>query len=244
MVSPFIPLESNPDVLNRLASSLGLASPVSFHDVYSLDDESLLSFIPRPALALLLVFPISAAYEAYKDSEDAARPVYEPSPDDGVIWLKQTIGNACGTYAVLHALLNAPSLTFTPSSLLATYKHDLPPLSLPARTAYIESSTALRTQHAAVASDGETAAPAAEDDTNLHFVAFVKTQDGVLYELDGRRKGPIERARLAEDEDVLSEKATGFVKLFMEREASAAKEEEGSGSYLQFSLVALAPSFD
>lgn len=88
MVEPFIPLESNPELLNNLSQSLGLASRVSFHDVYSLDDPSLLSFIPRPAFALLLVFPISDAYEAHRSAEDASLPPYEPTPDDGVIWIK------------------------------------------------------------------------------------------------------------------------------------------------------------
>jgi len=41
----------------------------------------------------------------------------------------------------------------------------------------------------------------------LHFITFVKGDDGKLWELEGGYKGPIERGMLGDDEDVLSEKA-------------------------------------
>lgn len=70
---------------------------------------------------------------------------------------------------------------------------------------------------------------------DLHYVCFVKTEDGRLWELDGRRKGPIERGTLSEKEDVLSEKALLLGPLkFLERE----------GADLRFSCVALAGSTD
>lgn len=70
---------------------------------------------------------------------------------------------------------------------------------------------------------------------DLHYVCFVKTEDGKLWELDGRRKGPIERGVLSEEEDVLSEKALreGPLK-FLGRE----------GGDLRFSCVALAGALD
>ena len=70
---------------------------------------------------------------------------------------------------------------------------------------------------------------------DLHYVCFVKGSDGALWELDGRRKGPIRRGDLEENEDMLSPKALslGILK-FLERE----------GDDLRFSAVALAGSFD
>lgn len=92
-----------------------------------------------------------------------------------------------------------------------------------------------------MAAIGDTTAPDAFDDTNLHFVAFVKTEDGTLYELDGRRSGPLKRAVLLDTDDILCPVATKYVTQFMDREAEVSSP---SASYLQFSLVALAPSFD
>ena len=67
----------------------------------------------------------------------------------------------------------------------------------------------------------------------------MKDEKNNLWELDGRRKGPLNRGQLAEDEDVLSEKALDFgPRKFLKREA-----EVGEGE-LRFSLITLAPSMD
>jgi ubiquitin carboxyl-terminal hydrolase L3 len=76
----------------------------------SIDDSELLAFIPRPALALVLVFPTSTVYEEKKRSEEAIKDRYEGSgEEENVIWFKQTINNACGLYAILHAVSNGES---------------------------------------------------------------------------------------------------------------------------------------
>jgi ubiquitin carboxyl-terminal hydrolase L3 len=80
--------------------------------------------------------------------------------------------------------------------------------------------------------------PGAEDDIDLHYVCFVKDEKNHLWEMDGRRKGPLDRGVLQEDQDVLSEKALDLgVRRFLKR------EEETGGGELRFSLITLAPSF-
>ena len=70
-------------------------------------------------------------------------------------------------------------------------------------------------------------------------MCFVKTEDNHLWELDGRRKGPLDRGQLGKDEDVLSEKALEVgVRAFLRRETAA------GGGDLRFSLIVLAPSMD
>lgn len=101
----FIALESNPDVFTKLSHSLGLSESLAFYDVLSLDDPDLLAFIPRPVHALILVFPASQLY----DTELEKRRSEVTSADGGdpdVLWFKQTINNACGLYAILHAVTN------------------------------------------------------------------------------------------------------------------------------------------
>ena len=83
--------------MSSLVHKLGLSTDLSWHDVFSLDDPSLLSFVPRPAHALLLVFPVSKVYESFREEEDSTLPAYTASgSDEEVLWFKQTIGNACG----------------------------------------------------------------------------------------------------------------------------------------------------
>ncbi len=54
-------LENNPLEMNTLSYKLGLSSSLEFYDIYSLTDLVLLSLIPRPVLALLVIIPITPA---------------------------------------------------------------------------------------------------------------------------------------------------------------------------------------
>ena len=102
-----ISAENNPEVMSSLVHRLGLSSGMSWHDVYSIDDPSLLAFVPRPAHALLLVFPTSSAYQKARHEEDESLSDYSGAgPDEEVLWFKQTIGNACGLMGLLHASCN------------------------------------------------------------------------------------------------------------------------------------------
>ncbi|KAI1750008.1 putative ubiquitin carboxyl-terminal hydrolase [Xylaria castorea] len=233
----FIPLEANPELMTSLLRKLGLSSALQVHDVYSITEPELLAFIPRPALALLLVFPVSAAYESSRLSEDAGVDEYTgKGEDEPVVWWKQTIRNACGLMGLLHAVANGPAKGFieqdTPLATLLAQSIPLPPAE---RAALLEKTPALASAHHEAASRGQTVAPDARDDVDLHYVCFVKTDDGTLWELDGRRKGPIARGKLGDNEDVLSEKALLWGPLkFLER----------GGGDMRFSCVALAGSLD
>ncbi|KAH6660427.1 hypothetical protein BKA67DRAFT_653607 [Truncatella angustata] len=233
----FIPLEANPELMTTLLHKLGLSQALQVHDVYSISEPELLAFIPRPALALLMVFPVSAVYESQRMAEDAPLPNYTgKGPDEPVVWFKQTIRNACGMMGLLHAVSNGPARGYIESgSDLEKLVKDAIPLGPAERSRLVEGSSSLATAHQEAASQGDTAAPDAQDDVDLHYVCFVKTDDGTLWELDGRRKGPIARGKLDEDEDVLSEKALLWGPLkFLERE----------GADMRFSCVALAGSLD
>lgn len=93
--------------MTTLVRRLGLSPSLAFHDVYSLDDPSLLAFVPRPVYALLLVFPISTTYEASREAEDSNFSDYSGSgPEEEVIWFRQTIRNACGMIGLLHSACN------------------------------------------------------------------------------------------------------------------------------------------
>ncbi|UKZ95443.1 uncharacterized protein TrAFT101_010287 [Trichoderma asperellum] len=233
----FIPLEANPQLLTTLIHKLGVSPALQMHDVYSLTDPDMLAFIPRPALALLLVFPISAVYESHRMAEDSLATEYNGTGDkEPVLWWKQTIRNACGLMGLLHAVTNGPAREFiTEGSTLDDIVKRSTPLHPAERAIVIEQTPALAEAHKAAATEGDTPAPDAQDDVDLHYVCFVKGNDGNLWELDGRRKGPINRGPLNNDEDVLSDKGLNLgVLKFLERE----------GGDLRFSAVALAGTLD
>lgn len=135
------------------------------------------------------------------------------------------------TYKLIHAL--------DPDSNLARLLREAIPLQPKERADLLYESDALEAAHQEAGARGDTAAPAAEADVDLHYVCFVKSKNNNLWEMDGRRKGPLNRGQLAADEDVLSDKALDLgVRSFLKREAAA------GGGDLRFSLIVLAESFD
>lgn len=126
------------------------------------------------------------------------------------------------------------------SSDLVALLEGVVPLTPAARADFVYRSSALETAHRSAAATGDSTAPAANADVDLHYVCFVKSQNGHLWELDGTRKGPLDRGSLGAEEDVLSERALDLgVRTFLAREGEVA-----GGGDLRFSLIALAPSLD
>lgn len=235
----FVPIENNPEVMSTLIHRLGLSSELSFYDVFSIDDADLLAFIPRPAFALLLVFPVSEAYKKFRLKEDQDNPDNDAKETkESVIWYKQTIVNSCGIMAILHAASNGDSRKFISSgSPLDNLIKQALPLGPIERADLIYDFEALETAHHDAAYQGQSCAPSAEDDIDLHYVCFTKDKDNVLWELDGQRKGPLNRGNLGPEDDLLSEKSLNLsVRNFLQREEAA-----GNGE-IRFSLIALAQS--
>ncbi|KAK2032499.1 ubiquitin carboxyl-terminal hydrolase, family 1 [Colletotrichum zoysiae] len=229
----FIPLESNPDVFNELIALLGASPSIQFRDIFTLDDPAAL---PQKVLALVLVFPTTSTFEARLTQEEAGAKdwmVEHDEEEEDAVWFKQTINNACGLYAILHALSNGRAKDFLrPASLLDSLLSIAAPMD-PAQAAMVlEASQELEDAYASVATKGDTPAPdSAEDHVNYHYICYVKSPDtGHLYELDGDRKGPVDRGIPDEDEKVdLGAKSFDIVRQFITQ----------GGDDIGFNLMAL-----
>jgi len=233
----WIPLENNPEVMTALAHTLGLSSSLSFHDIYSFIDPDLLALIPRPVYALLVTISMTSAWNAFRIAEDSPKPPYSASgPEEPVVWFKQTIGHACGSIGLLHSLMNGPASAFIiPGTDLAKLLSEAIPLKQAERAQLLHASEALEKAHGDAAAEGDTKAPEDADWIGNHFVAFVKGKDGHLYELEGSRKGPLDRGVLGDDEDVLSANALKLgIGRYIEMEKAA------GGMELRLSALALA----
>jgi len=124
-----------------------------------------------------------------------------------VVWFKQIIGHACGLIALLHAIANgAGKESVTADSPLAKLLTDAQNLKADARAQLLYDSADLETAHMAAAAGGSTAPPDPSEPNGHHFICFVKSA-GRLWDLEGGWSGPVPRCELADDEDVLSEKA-------------------------------------
>lgn len=62
--------------------------------------------VPQPVLAVMLLFPVSDEVDAAARQEDAELKEQGQHVSDKVFYMKQTIHNACGTIAILHAVEN------------------------------------------------------------------------------------------------------------------------------------------
>lgn len=106
--------------------------------------------------------------------------------------MKQTIRNACGTIALLHAVGNClDQVDLSPDSMLQKFFAKTKDMSPEERGRELESSTDISHVHESTAHAGQTAAPDIDAENDFHFVAFVH-KNGKLLQLDGRLDGVIE----------------------------------------------------
>ncbi|CCD24362.1 ubiquitin-specific protease YUH1 NDAI_0D00480 [Naumovozyma dairenensis CBS 421] len=242
-----IPLESNPEVFTDFAKNLGLDPLFAFHDIYSLTDADLLAFLPRPVKAIILLFPISDKQEKQDDViKNDTQSVMSLSSKDAV-WFKQTIKNACGLYAILHSLANNKSM-LTSDSILGQFIND----NYETKNENNGNKNELTddfifdicNKFLKIFEAGETKAPDAHSDVDLHFITFVSNDKNQIFELDGRNpKGPSYLGDItasknnADDTDLIGEKAIiDRVQWYMDN------VEEGNS--LNFSLLGLSKSWD
>ena len=226
----FIPLENNPDVFTHLAQNLGLSSNLGFYDVFSIDEPDLLAMVPRPVHSLIVIVPAPIVHRVRESDKELS---YEGSgPDEPVMWFPQTIRHACGLMALIHSTFNGPAKQAIPSgSSVGELLEKAVPLKPTQRADLLYNSEFLEKAHMDAAIKGDTSAPGSEEPSPYHVISFVKGNDGHLWELEGAWGGPIDRGALANDEDVLSEKAL---------EVGIRRFTRVADGNLEFSIVALA----
>lgn len=190
----WLPLESNPDILNGFFQRVGVTTPCEFQDVLGLDD-ALLAMVPQPVLAVCLLFPSGKVrkprMEALEGNEEARL-----TPSETFYLVQHRVfGNACGTIAAVHAIGNlarSGSIELAPESPMQRFLdatvgktpdevgHDLA-----AADELHEAS-----EEAAKSKKAQTQTPGRDDRVDGHFATFLQVGDS-LVELDGTMGSPI-----------------------------------------------------
>ncbi|CAG8514791.1 9161_t:CDS:2 [Ambispora gerdemannii] len=215
--SNWIPLESNPEVLNEYVRKMGGPTDWAYTDVFGLDQE-LLQMIPKPVIAVFSLVPKQDV--ALQETIDTQK-----IPKD-LIFYKQTIPNACGTIGLLHSLANnthAINLKDGPLKRLIEKTRELTPEE---RAKVLEEDEELEHAHREHSEHGQSRV---HTDTDLHFTCFIQ-KDGFLYELDGRRLYPFNHGPSS---DLLSDSARA-IKKFIDQNPNESR----------FNVIALAPNQD
>jgi len=170
---------------------MGMSDEWAVVDVLGFEDE-LLEMLPQPVVSLILLYDVNKVQQTADQWGDDKVP-------DGLFYVKQTIQNACGTIALLHAMgNNQDTIPIKPGSLMDKYFKDVKGMSPEEAGKLLEGNDDLASSHESSAQEGQTAAPDLSTDVFYHFMALVH-KDGKLYELDGRKRGPVDHGATSSD---------------------------------------------
>jgi len=181
-------LESNPDVINQFIHSLGVPKNWKFADCFGLDESSL-SFVPRPCIAVMLLFPSSQLKDEKKKQQekiDKEGQIVSPK----LYFVKQLVANACGTIAVVHSIANNRQKVQLEKKALQKFIDstiDKTPLERGELLGYDDE---IAQAHESSSNKGQTRHDQVMP-SDFHFISFVEV-DGHLYELDGGKSFPID----------------------------------------------------
>ncbi|KAJ3036186.1 Ubiquitin carboxyl-terminal hydrolase isozyme L3, partial [Rhizophlyctis rosea] len=189
-------------------------------------EPDLLQFIPRPVTAVVFLFPVTEKYEQSRREEEERIRKEGQTVSKDLYFVRQTIGNACGTIGLLHALANNTEVLQLGDGALKHILEKTKAISPDDRAGFLEDDKDLASVHEASSQEGQTAASSAEQDVDTHFVCFVQ-RDGNIYELDGRKPFPINHGPSS---DLLLD-AAEVIKTFIARDPDQ----------LNFTVIALAP---
>jgi len=227
----WMPLEGNPEVLNKYIKNLGVKNDnYEFVEIIGFDEE-LLSFVPQPVSAVLLVFPITEEHEQHrrKELEEAAHT--PPDYSQAIYFLRQAVGNACGSIAVIHSIANnLEKFQLDSHKPLAQFLETTKLMTPEQRAEHLKHAMDMATANDTMAEEGESRVIDRDEHVNLHFVCFINVNNE-LYELDGRHPHPIKHSvqkQAGQPLDLLRSTKDIILKLI-----------EHAGGDIRFSMMAL-----
>jgi ubiquitin carboxyl-terminal hydrolase L3 len=97
------PLESDCSVMNALVKKMGFdTSLYEFTDIISIEPSEIKE-ITQTVVAVMMLLPLTQVQKQYNQHEQ-----HTPTTD-GIWFIRDRVDYACGTIALLHAVLNAPN---------------------------------------------------------------------------------------------------------------------------------------
>lgn len=196
----WLPLESNPEILNGFLNRVGVGDGPKYSDVLGLH-EDLLCMVPQPVLAVTLLFPSKAV----RRSRPCEPSESEQKTPERTFYLTQhqDFGNACGTIGAVHVIGNlslSGRMELKPGSAIQKFLTSCDGKS-PDEVGWAlcdASELHEASESAATNSKSQTRTPGRNDKVDCHFTAFVEVE-GRLVELDGCRGRPIDHGQTCQE---------------------------------------------
>lgn len=180
----WIPMESNPEVMNPFLRTIGIKQHVKIVDVLGFDDM-LLEMVEGKVEGLIMLYPLK--------KDPGSDLSYEENSTNKLYFMKQTIRNACATMAIIHLVANqCNDGDFEPNSSIKKFIDESKQFDPDVKANRFESCQSIATAHEQATNEGQTDAPSASDSVEYHFICFIHRLD-TIYEMDGRARAPINR---------------------------------------------------
>lgn len=187
----FVPLESNPTAINKYMQGLGCSTEHFCWAELLSCEEWAFGMVPENRLAVMLNFPITEAVRADEALERQRIAATPQLVDASMFFCNQTIGNACGTVGIIHAIGQAKQQVDLPlTGWLNAFFQECEGKSPMERADIMEHGEAadeLEELHEEAAADDDNTS-AVDANLNNHFITFVVGRDNHLYECDGRKE--------------------------------------------------------
>jgi Ubiquitin carboxyl-terminal hydrolase, family 1 len=125
--------------------------------------QELLAMVPKLVKAVLMLFPITDATEAAKDAEEERVKANGQTVAPGLWYSRQTVSNACGTVAMLHAYANNPDVEPAAGSFLGRFLEATKDMTPDERARFLEhpeeGEPDIEEAHQEAAQEGQSAPP-------------------------------------------------------------------------------------
>ncbi|KAI3415948.1 hypothetical protein GPALN_005509 [Globodera pallida] len=206
----WIPLESNPEAFNKYVDKLGVKG-VECHELLGFEPE-LIDFVPGPHVALIFCYPYQEKANAFlKGIYGELAASGKGGVPEWAFFMKQKIHNACGTFALFHALTNNVNRIDIGNGEFFHWFGQAKQLGVDQRSDLLANNSKLAGLHEHCAlNESETNVP---EKVDYHFISYT-VHDGRLFEFDSGQEfprdcGPSSDATLLADAGAVCKKLMG-----------------------------------